>query len=231
MLDPGAGGDAVEAGDHRDLEGGRGLLDQGQVAVRAGVVVVQGQRRRQAVRPTLQQPPNLVGLQGELFFEQRRQYHRGCAGRLQPPQPVQGAGQRRGRGDQRAGQVQAQVAGAQIDHDDALLGPCSGSCVRACLRGVAAARAPRQRTRAGPAWPLALDHGSQPRARAPAAGSARPAPAWRTRVRRRSGRFRQQDRPCRPVGCVNAFMQLVGTRAGDRRAGHAVERGLGDPQR
>jgi propanol-preferring alcohol dehydrogenase len=33
------------------------------------------------------------------------------------------------------------------------------------------------------------------------------------------------------VGCGNAFMQLVGTRAGDRRAGHAGAPGLGDPRR
>jgi len=33
-----------------------------------------------------------------------------------------------------------------------------------------------------------------------------------------------------PVGCVNAFMQLVGTRGAGRRAGHAGAPGLGDPR-
>src|SRR6266699_755983 len=33
------------------------------------------------------------------------------------------------------------------------------------------------------------------------------------------------------VGCVNAFMQLVGTRGADRRVGHASAPGLGDPWR
>jgi hypothetical protein len=32
-----------------------------------------------------------------------------------------------------------------------------------------------------------------------------------------------------PVGCVNSFMQLVGTRGGGRRAGRADERGRADP--
>jgi len=32
------------------------------------------------------------------------------------------------------------------------------------------------------------------------------------------------------VGCVDVFMQLVGTRAGGRRAGHAGAPGLGDPR-
>jgi hypothetical protein len=70
VLDPGAGGDAVEAGDHRDFQAGVGLLNQGQVAVRPGVVVVQGQRRRQIARPTLQQPLDLLGLEGQLFFKE-----------------------------------------------------------------------------------------------------------------------------------------------------------------
>ena len=34
-----------------------------------------------------------------------------------------------------------------------------------------------------------------------------------------------------PVGCVIAFMQLVGTRGADRRAGHAGAPGLGGPRR
>jgi hypothetical protein len=119
LLDPAAGGDAVEAGDHRDLQAGPDLLDQHQVAVGAGVVLVEGQRRGQAVRPGLQQPPDLLGLQPELFLEQRRQHHSRRPGRLQPPQPVQAAGQRRGRGDQRAAQVQAQIAGMQVGHDGA----------------------------------------------------------------------------------------------------------------
>jgi hypothetical protein len=37
--------------------------------------------------------------------------------------------------------------------------------------------------------------------------------------------------PAHRVGCVNAFMQLAGTRAADRRVGHAGAPGLGDPRR
>ena len=125
MPHPAAGGDAVQAGDHRHRQGPLGLGDVVQVGPGAGVVVGQvGEVRlglAGVVGGRLQQPVQLQLVVGELLLEQRRQHHRPDPGRLQPHQPVQLPGQRRGRGDQRAAQLQTQVAGAKIHGHGALL--------------------------------------------------------------------------------------------------------------
>ena len=51
-------------------------------------------------------------LLGQLLLKQRGQHHRAGPGGLQSSQAVQAAGERRGGGDQRAAQLQPQVAGA-----------------------------------------------------------------------------------------------------------------------
>ena len=96
-----------------------GLGDQRQVGGRPGpvpgLVRVAGAGLG-AGRPGGPQRVDLLGLLGQVLLEQRGQHHRPGPGRLQPPQPVQGPGQRRGRGDQRASQLQPQIAGTQIGH-------------------------------------------------------------------------------------------------------------------
>jgi gluconate 2-dehydrogenase alpha chain len=43
-----------------------------------------------------------------------------------------------------------------------------------------------------------------------------------------NGEIQEGGNPFEPVGCINPFMQLVGTRGAGRRAGRADERGRAD---
>ena len=89
---PAAGRDAVEAGDHGDVDGGRGALEQAQVAARAGVLVggrrEVGQRLGEALGAGVGQPRVARRLAAQLLLEQRVQHDRADAGVREPAHAV-----------------------------------------------------------------------------------------------------------------------------------------------
>ena len=119
VADPATLGRGVEAGDHRDARLGLDLPEPGQVAVPHSRERLDGrevvQRLGEAVRAGLQRPVDLQLLEDDLLLEERRQDDRRRARLLEQAGGGELARERRRRGDDRRAQVEAEVAGAQID--------------------------------------------------------------------------------------------------------------------
>ncbi len=111
---------AVQAGDHRDVEGRLRRFDEIEIPVDPAVVVVEfgPQRRRlaEAVPMQREEPVDLARLVLDLLFEERWQHDGGGAVLLEGAQPLDIAGQRPGGRNDRRTQWQAQVRGVQIRH-------------------------------------------------------------------------------------------------------------------
>ena len=136
VVGPAAGRDAVEAGDHRDVDGGRGALEQAQVAARAGLLLgggrEVGQRLGEALGAGVGQPRVPRRLAAQLLLEQRVEHHRADAGVGQAPHAVHGLRQRRRRRDERVAQGEAHVA--RSPGPSAILASVGREAVRAAGR-------------------------------------------------------------------------------------------------
>ena len=131
VVGPAAGRDAVEAGDHRDVDGGRGALEQAQVAARAGLLLGHGrevgQRLGEALGAGVDQPRVQRRLAAQLLLEQRVEHHRADAGVGQAPDAVDGLRQRGRRRDERVAQREAHVVGRQV-HQRSLRASAGNRC-------------------------------------------------------------------------------------------------------
>ncbi len=99
VVRPALGGDAVEAGDHGNVDRGCRALDQAQVRTGAGVLLDADRevvhRLGEAVGGSLQESCGPRGLLSQLLLEQRMQDDRADAGVRQAPHAVNGVGERR----------------------------------------------------------------------------------------------------------------------------------------
>ena len=92
VVGPAAGCDAVQAGDHRNVDRGGGALEQAQVAPRAGLVLgggrEVGERLGEALGAGVDQPRVLCCLAAQLLLEERIEDDRAHACVGQPPYAV-----------------------------------------------------------------------------------------------------------------------------------------------
>ena len=95
---PPAGGDAVEAADHRNVDGGRGALEQAQVAARAGLLFGRVREVRQRLCEGLGAGVGELRIQrrltAQLLLEERGEDHRADAGVGEAPYAIDGLRQR-----------------------------------------------------------------------------------------------------------------------------------------
>ena len=118
IVGPAAGRDAVEAADHRDVDGCGGALEQAQVAPRPGLFLSGGrevgERLREALGACVDELRVLGRLAAQLLLEERVEDDRADAGVGEPPNAVHGLRERGGRRDERVAQREAHVAGREI---------------------------------------------------------------------------------------------------------------------
>ena len=118
VVGPAAGGDAVQAGDHRNVDCGGGALEQAQVAPRAGLFFgggrEVGERLGEALGAGVDQPRVLGCLAAQLLLEERVEDDRAHAGIGQPPYAVHRLRERGRRRDERVAQRETHVAGREV---------------------------------------------------------------------------------------------------------------------
>ena len=124
------GRDAVEAGDHRDLDRRRGALEQIQIAAEAGVLHGDGrevvERLGKALAGLVDEAGGAGGLLAQLLLEQREQDDRADAGVRQAPNAVDGVG--KATPTPRAGcAAQPHVLGREV-HQRSLRASAGNSC-------------------------------------------------------------------------------------------------------
>ena len=131
VVGPAAGRDAVEAADHRDVDGGGGALEQAQVAARAGLVLgggrEVGERLGEALGAGVDQPRVLGRLAAQLLLEERVEDDRADAGVGEPPHAVHGLRERGRRRDERVAQREAHVVGREV-HQPSLRASAAKCC-------------------------------------------------------------------------------------------------------
>ena len=131
VVDPAAGRDAVEAGDHRNLDAGRGTLEQAQVATGAGLVLgggrEVGERLGEALGAGVDQPRVLGRLPAQLLLEEGVEDDRTDAGGVEPPHAVHRLGERGRRRDERVAQSETHVAAREV-HQRSLRASAAKCC-------------------------------------------------------------------------------------------------------